>query len=152
MDRTTIEIIVAQARSRDLLHEPVEKITSSLSAVWRPQTHQQVEVNYLPDFSRRRDIESARRPPPWYLGLSNSFKNSVRNIDRKLQGRILDALMEIADDPITPRGDTVRALAGPLAGCWRYRIGDFRLVYEPDRESGNITVLSFASRGSVYLE
>jgi len=75
----------------------------------------------------------------------------VDSIDRKLQGRILEAISDIATAPVTTRGDTVKALSGEMSGFWRYRIGDFRLVYYPDETTRTITLYDFASRGSVTI-
>jgi len=82
--------------------------------------------------------------------MAKGFIDEIRSIDRKLQGRILEALSAISLDPMTPVGDTVKPLKGDLSRCWRYRIGDFRLVYLPDPATGNITLLSFSSRSSIY--
>jgi mRNA-degrading endonuclease RelE of RelBE toxin-antitoxin system len=91
-----------------------------------------------------------KRPPPWYLGWSSSFGKAVDKIDRKMQGRILQVLSDIVENPLVVRGDAVKPLTGKLKGCWRYRIGDFRLVYAPDQSTGNITLLAFGARGSVF--
>lgn len=91
-----------------------------------------------------------RRPPPWYLGMSHAFSKAIVEIDSRLQGKILEALTVISADPMTPRGDTIKALQGDLKGCWRYRIRDFRLVYKPYPETGDILLLAFESRASVY--
>jgi mRNA-degrading endonuclease RelE of RelBE toxin-antitoxin system len=74
----------------------------------------------------------------------------VDALDRKLQGRILEAMADLAVAPVTNRGDTVKPLDGEMAGFWRYRIGDFRLVYFPDETTHTITLFDFASRGNVY--
>lgn len=97
-----------------------------------------------------REEPVVRRPPPWFLGMSRAFTNAISGIDRKLQGRILEALAQICSDPVKARGDTIKPLRGELDGCWRFRIGDYRLVYSADPETGNITLLAFASRGSIY--
>jgi len=88
--------------------------------------------------------------PEWSIGMTDDFKKSVSNIDRKLQGRILEAISRIYEAPITPRGDTVKLLGGDMAGFWRFRVGDFRLVYWPDVERKRILLVGFSSRGSVY--
>ena len=82
--------------------------------------------------------------------MSSGFMKDITHIDRKLQGRILEALADIAADPLTVRGDTVKPLSRELAGNWRYRIGDHRVIYLPDKLSGDITLLAFAARGSIY--
>jgi mRNA-degrading endonuclease RelE of RelBE toxin-antitoxin system len=91
-----------------------------------------------------------RRPPPWYIGMTKSFSSAISKIDRKLQGRILEAITELAQDPMQLRGDTIKPLTGNFKNRWRYRIGDFRLVYEPDKGSGDVTLLAFAARGGAY--
>lgn len=90
------------------------------------------------------------RTPDWYIGFSNEFLKSIMGVDRKLQGRILEAISKIGDTPTTPIGDTIKPLTGDLAGLWRYRVGDNRLVYFPHRPSRRITLICFGSRGRIY--
>ena len=102
---------------------------------------------------RQAAVPSEVRPEPpkkWLFGFARSFSKAVDSIDRKLQGRILEAITDIATAPLATRGDTVKALSGEMTGFWRYRIGDFRLVYYPDEATGTITLYDFASRGTVY--
>ena len=88
--------------------------------------------------------------PEWYIGMTDEFSKNIRNIDRKIQGRILEAINDIIKDPTSLRGDTVKPLTGNLNGFWRYRIGDFRLVYQPNKQSRLILLHTFASRGDIY--
>jgi mRNA-degrading endonuclease RelE of RelBE toxin-antitoxin system len=86
----------------------------------------------------------------WMLGMTKDFRKAIREIDRKLQGRILEAINDISENPVQPNGDTVKPLSGDMKAFWRYRIGDYRLVYLPDREKHQITLWTFAARGGVY--
>ena len=86
----------------------------------------------------------------WLLGLSKTFRKAVDLIDRNMQGRVLQAIAEIVKEPQAVRGDTVKAMSGDFNGYWRYRIGDYRLVYYPDKNTRTITLYDFASRGDVY--
>jgi mRNA-degrading endonuclease RelE of RelBE toxin-antitoxin system len=108
----------------------------------------------LPPISRVRAAFSPsaepKRPPPWFVGLSKQFKKDIAQMDRTLMGRVFEALSELVDDPVKPKGDTIVPLQAELKGCWRYRIGAYRLIYLPDAKSGNITLLAFAGRGSIY--
>lgn len=99
------------------------------------------------DFS---DICYSLAAPDWYVGLSNEFLKSVKSIDGKVRGKVLDAIGKIGLDPITPHGDTVKPLSGSMYGLWRYRIGDYRLVYFPDRSKKQVTLICFGPRASVY--
>ncbi|MBN1580158.1 MAG: type II toxin-antitoxin system RelE/ParE family toxin [Anaerolineae bacterium] len=86
----------------------------------------------------------------WLVGMSDDFVRSLRRVDKKLKGRILDAMTHICRSPITPQGNTVKPLHSDLKGLWRYRIGDFRLVYQPNVAQQSVMLLTFDSRSSVY--
>lgn len=96
--------------------------------------------------------ESAAAPPPWFVGFSRKFKKDTHAIDRKLMGRILEVLEEVSEykPPFQARGDTFKPLKGELVGCWRYRIGDNRLVLQPKVEQAQINAIAFGARGSIY--
>lgn len=85
----------------------------------------------------------------WFLGMSKEFLNAIEKLDRNIQGRILQAIGYIVGDPLTLKGDTVKPLKGP-EGLWRYRIGDYRLVYHPDINNRRVVLIAFAARGSAY--
>lgn len=92
-------------------------------------------------------------PPPepeWFVGLTPAFERSIKGVDKTLQGRILQALVELCNGPMTARGDTIKPLEGDKAGLWRYRIGDYRLVYRPDTNVKKVILVSFNPRGSAY--
>ncbi len=113
-----------------------EELSSFLRGVWDP--------------SGPRTLFQGPAFPEWSIGMTDEFRRSVSGIDRKLQGRILEAVAKIYESPISPYGDTVKSLGGDMAGFWRFRIGDFRLVYWPDVEQKRILLIDFSSRGSVY--
>ena len=138
---------LAEVRSNTVSHCELEWALADLSEIWNPSHHL---ICACPAALAVEDAKPPKRPPPWYLGWSSSFRKAVDKIDRTIQGRILEALSDIAENPVMIRGDTVKPLMGELKGCWRYRIGDFRLVYSPDRTTGNITLLAFEARGSAY--
>jgi mRNA-degrading endonuclease RelE of RelBE toxin-antitoxin system len=77
---------------------------------------------------------------------------SIAKTDRKKQGRILEAIGKISTAPVEVHGDTIKPLTGNLAGLWRCRLGDDRLIYYPDLESRKVVLISFASRGDAYEE
>lgn len=91
-------------------------------------------------------------PPPWRVRFTPSFCRDLRQLDRKLQGRVLETILEITNYalPFKAQGDTFKPLRGDLKGQWRYRIGDHRLVIKPLEKVGDIELLTFAARGSVY--
>ena len=96
------------------------------------------------------EVEACGRLGLWFIAMSQEFIKATRNIDRKIQGKILEAINSLCEDPLTQRGDTVKPLSNGLKGLWRYRIGDFRLVYKPDLSSHSVLLHAFAARGQVY--
>ncbi len=88
--------------------------------------------------------------PPWTIGLTARFSKSALRLDKKLKGRILEAVLELCDAPDTPHGDTIKPLEGDRRGDWRYRIGDYRLIYRPNRIRREVLLLEVASRGGIY--
>ena len=96
-------------------------------------------------FSRGR-----AEPLDWRIAFTAAFQKAISGVDRSMQGRILLALSELSANPSTPRGDTVRPLVGEMQGLWRYRLGDYRLVYEPNHKDRMVVLMDFAPRGGVY--
>jgi mRNA-degrading endonuclease RelE of RelBE toxin-antitoxin system len=92
----------------------------------------------------------SRGPLVWSIGLSSDFKKAIATIDKKLQGRVLEALSAISDAPLQAHGDTQKPLGGQLKGLWRRRVGDYRLVYKPDISQSKVILVDFSSRGGVY--
>jgi mRNA-degrading endonuclease RelE of RelBE toxin-antitoxin system len=140
---------LAEIGTGHVYHTWLEWALGYLDDIWYPKPPSLYSTCPSPDEEEPKQAP-AKRPPPWYIGMSSGFRKAISDIDRKLQGRILEALTEISENPTTIRGDTIKPLASNLKGCWRYRIGDYRLVYSPDLSSGDITLLAFASRGPIY--
>ena len=63
---------------------------------------------------------------------------------------VVRAMMEICQAPMTPRDDTVKRLSGNAGQLWRYRLGDCRLVYRPERARRVVHFKRFGPRGDVY--
>lgn len=106
------------------------------------------ELDYIEGPSRPTKSRSV--PPPWLLGMSRSFCEQTDGVDRKMQGRILQALKDLSENDVVPHGDTIKPLGGSFKGCWRYRLGEYRLIFEPNREQARITLIAFLPRGSAY--
>ena len=84
----------------------------------------------------------------WKIEVSAKADKSLRKLDRQVARKIVAALAELAelDDPRS-RG---KALTGNLAGLWRYRVGDYRLLCLIDDEVLVVLVVDVAHRSKVY--
>lgn len=81
--------------------------------------------------------------------LSDRFKKEFRKLDgytqKMIRGWINKTLVE-ADNP-RMHG---KALTGNLAGLWRYRIGDYRLIAEIKDDRLSILAISIGHRREIY--
>jgi mRNA interferase RelE/StbE len=88
--------------------------------------------------------------PDWNVGMTDEFRKGISVVDRKVQGRILEAISYIVATPVSSKGDTVKPLSGELKELWRCRIGDYRLVYRPDEANKQVMLVAFTSRSDAY--
>ena len=84
----------------------------------------------------------------WALETSPQFDRVVRKLDRQVTRRIKGYLDEVCEleDPRS-RG---KALAGDLAGYWRYRIGDYKVLVEIRDHELVIIAISLGHRSTIY--
>ena len=108
------------------------------------------ESRVTPEFHRRRPDHDFQAAEDWKTLFTKTFRKEVGTLDKKLQGRVMEAVLEIAEEPIKLIGDTKKPLVGDLAGQWRYRIGDYRVVYRPEVSGFLIIFLRCSSRGDIY--
>ena len=68
----------------------------------------------------------------------------LENIDKKIQNRIALKLKEYAKEPLR----YARKLIHLRIGTYRFRIGDYRMIFDIDNE--NIVILRIGHRRSIY--
>ena len=84
----------------------------------------------------------------WGLETSPQFDRAARRLDRQVLRRVkayLDEVCEL-DDPRS-RG---KGLTGDLAGYWRYRIGDYRVLVEVRDADPVIIAITLGHRSDIY--
>ena len=86
----------------------------------------------------------------WRIGFSDDYLTSLEGLDNKLIGKLWKIISKIQKNPITPQGNTVKPLTANLKNLWRYRLGDWRLVYYPNKELNHIIFYYFRHRKEVY--
>ena len=80
--------------------------------------------------------------------LTDTFKKQLKKLDAAISKRVLDYLeqVELLDNPRS-RG---KALTSNLAGLWRYRVSDYRILRRIRDDELIITVIEIAHRSTVY--
>ncbi|WP_165053399.1 MULTISPECIES: type II toxin-antitoxin system RelE/ParE family toxin [unclassified Adlercreutzia] len=84
----------------------------------------------------------------WRIELDKDVERSLAKLDKQTARRITSKLREIAqlDDPRSAG----KALVGNLAGLWRYRVGDYRIICDIEDEVLLVLVVDVAHRSEVY--
>ena len=84
----------------------------------------------------------------WTIEVSEKAFRALRKMDKQTARRIRNELSEIArlEDPRS-RG---KALTGNLAGVWRYRVGDYRILCDINDGRLVILMVDVAHRREVY--
>jgi mRNA interferase RelE/StbE len=76
-----------------------------------------------------------------------SVENDLAALDKPVRKRVMDKIEKtLAQDP---RG-LGKALSGPFAGLWRYRIGDYRVIYKIAEEEILILIARIGHRRDIY--
>jgi mRNA-degrading endonuclease RelE of RelBE toxin-antitoxin system len=89
-------------------------------------------------------------PASWQAIARKDFLRAVGSADKPMRERVLDALKSICVEPLIPIGNTKSPMQGNLSGLWRYRIGEYRVIYRPILEQKQVELLAFTSRQSAY--
>ena len=85
----------------------------------------------------------------WIVEFDESAARELRKLDGQIQREILRYLRQrIATDEDPRRFG--KALARELAGLWRYRVRDYRLICNIEDETITVLILRVAHRKQVY--
>lgn len=85
----------------------------------------------------------------WTIEYAASVQKTVGKLDPRERQRIRAFLEEKLAGMDDPRS-LGKALSGSLAGLWRYRVGDYRIVARIEHERLVVLVVRIGHRGDVY--
>jgi mRNA interferase RelE/StbE len=86
---------------------------------------------------------------PWSVEIAPQAARTLAGLDRPTQVRIQRYMAERLATEADPRR-LGHSLSGPLAGLWRYRVGDYRLVCRIEGGRCVVLVLAVGHRREVY--
>ena len=87
---------------------------------------------------------------PWGFDMGPRFYRDVKRRGRKDFRAIVSAVVQICQSPLSRRNPRSKPLEGHGGRLWRYRVGDDRLVYEPDAPRHVVRLHRFGPRGDIY--
>lgn len=86
----------------------------------------------------------------WSVELSKASLKSLKKLEKSAQERILARLEELGNTENPLRHKDVRPLEGKLKGFSRFRVGEYRLIFEMDSVDRRIGVQAVVLRGKGY--
>ena len=85
----------------------------------------------------------------WKIDLSDDAKDDLANVGTAEARRILKFLNDRVRQRDNPRS-IGEALTGSLAGLWRYRVGNYRIVCEIQDQKVVVLVVRIGHRSKIY--
>lgn len=82
------------------------------------------------------------------LELARDALKFYEEADEQLVKRLHRCFDQLSRDP--RQHPNAKRLKGPLAGYWRYRIGDWRVVFRVDDNERVVTIILIAHRTKAY--
>lgn len=84
----------------------------------------------------------------WSITWSAPATKALRKLDPPVARRILEAVSGLAEEP-RPAPPLGKPLKGE-PGAWRLKVGDWRVVYEPQDDALVVLVLTLGHRREIY--
>ena len=85
----------------------------------------------------------------WTIDFSDDAKKEFAKLDKPVQNRINKYLTERIEGCKNPR-HFGEGLTANLAGLWRYRVGDYRIICQIEDTIVTVLVLSIGHRSIAY--
>lgn len=86
----------------------------------------------------------------WRIEVKPSAEKQYLKLDRNTRQRIKKALYELEKTKRPLAHPRVRPLTGKLKGDYRVRVGGWRVLLAPDRESNTLQIYAILPRGDAY--
>ena len=85
----------------------------------------------------------------WTIEFDDKARKELRKLDKPIQKEILKFLREKVATPESPKRYG-KALSSNLAGLWRYRVRDYRIICNIEDDRLTVLVVRLAHRKQVY--
>ncbi len=86
----------------------------------------------------------------WRIEVKPSAEKQYLKLDTATRRRIKETLHELENSEQPLLHQRVRPLTGKLKGDYRVRVGGWRLLLTPNRDSGVLQVYAILPRGDAY--
>ncbi len=86
----------------------------------------------------------------WKIEVKPTAEKSFLKLDKKTRKRIKKALQELEQEENPLSHSNVKSLTGKLQGDYRLRVGNWRLLFTPERNKKIIYIYAIFPRGNAY--
>jgi mRNA interferase RelE/StbE len=86
----------------------------------------------------------------WKFEIKPTAEKQYLKLDRKTREKIKSSLKKLEQEENPLFHKDVKPLAGQLKGDYRLRIGNWRLLFTPDKEEKIIYIYAVLPRGDAY--
>lgn len=86
----------------------------------------------------------------WKIEVKPTAEKSYLKLDKKTRRRIKRSLLELEKSENPLLHPKVRPLIGKLRGDYRLRVGDWRVLFTPEKDQKIIHVYAILPRGDAY--
>ncbi|HEX3036612.1 MAG TPA: type II toxin-antitoxin system RelE/ParE family toxin [Thermodesulfobacteriota bacterium] len=87
---------------------------------------------------------------PWKIEIKPTAEKYFLKLDKRTRKRIKEALQELEKSANPLLHQNVRSLTGQLRGDYRLRVGDWRILFTPDKNLKILYVYAILPRGEAY--
>ena len=87
---------------------------------------------------------------PWKIEIKPTAEKYFLKLDKRTRKRIKEALQELEKSANPLLHQNVRSLTGQLRGDYRLRVGDWRILFTPDKNLKILYVYAIWPRGEAY--
>jgi mRNA interferase RelE/StbE len=86
----------------------------------------------------------------WKVEVKPTAEKYYLKLDKKMRKRVKKSLLELEKSENPLSHPQVRPLTGKLQGDYRLRVGDWRVLFTPDRDAKMLYVFAILPRGDAY--
>jgi len=86
----------------------------------------------------------------WKIEVKPTAEKSYLKLDKRTRKRIKKALKGLEQEENPLFHHNVKPLTGQLQGDYRLRVGDWRLLFTPDKDKKIIYIYAILPRGDAY--
>ena len=86
----------------------------------------------------------------WKVEVKRTTEKYYLKLDKKMRKRVKKSLLELEKSENALSHLPVRPLTGKLQVDYRLRVGDWRVLFTPDKEAKMLYVFAILPRGNAY--